>query len=96
MTPHEKAILEITRLGERLIEKGTEAEDMGLISIGMTLRIYMATAVHGDLEEFINHIHKFVEQKIKDQISQLEKAENAHIGRAMQALKFINDPINLN
>jgi len=93
MTPHEKAILEITRLGERLIEKGTEAEDMGLISIGMTLRIYMATAVHGDLEDFINHIHKFVEQKI---LSQLEKAENAQIGRAMQALKFVNDPMNLN
>jgi DNA-binding MarR family transcriptional regulator len=93
MTPHEKAILEITRLGERLIEKGTEAEDMGLISIGLTLRLYMATAVHGDLEDFINHIHKFVEQKI---LSQLEKAENAQIGRAMQALKFVNDPMNLN
>ena len=59
----------------------------------MTLRIYMATAVHGDLEDFINHIHKFVEQKI---LSQLEKAENAQIGRAMQALKFVNDPMNLN
>ena len=93
MTPHEKAILEITRLGERLIEKGTETEDMGLISIGLTLRLYMATAVHGDLEDFISHIHKFVEQKI---LSRLEQAENAQIGRAMQALKFVNDPMNLN
>ena len=93
MTPHEKAILEITRLGERLIEKGTEAEDQSLISIGLTLRLYMATAVHGELGEFIDHIHKFVEQKIKDRISQLE---NASIGRTMQALKFVNDPVNLN
>jgi len=93
MTPHEKAILEITRLGERLIEKGAEAEDQGLISIGLTLRLYMATAIHGELEEFIDHIHKFVEQKIKGQLSQLE---NASIGRTMQALKFVNDPVNLN
>jgi len=93
MTPHEKAILEITRLGERLIEKGAEAEDQGLISIGLTLRLYMATAVHGELGEFIDHIHKFVEQKI---LSHLEKAENVSIGRTMQALKFVNDPVNLN
>ena len=93
MTPHEKAILEITRLGERLIEKGAEAEDQGLISIGLTLRLYMATAVHGELGEFIDHIHKFVEQKIKGQLSQLE---NDSIGRTMQALKFVNDPVNLN
>jgi len=93
MTPHEKAILEITRLGERLIEKGAEAEDQGLISIGLTLRMYMATAVLGELGEFIDHIHMFVEQKIKDRISQLE---NASIGRTMQALKFVNDPVNLN
>jgi hypothetical protein len=93
MTPHEKAILEITRLGERLIEKGTEAEDQGLISIGLTLRLYMATAVHGELGEFIDHIHKFVEQKIKDRISQLE---NAGIGRTMQALRYVNNPVHMN
>jgi hypothetical protein len=93
MTPHEKAILEITRLGERLIEKGTESEDQGLISIGLTLRLYMATAVHGELEEFIDHIHKFVEQKLKDQLSQLE---NASIGRVMQALRYVNNPVHMN
>jgi hypothetical protein len=93
MTPHEKAILEITRLGERLIEKGTETEDQGLISIGLTLRLYMATAIHGELEEFIDHIHKFVEQKIKDQISQLE---NTSIGRTIQALRYVNNPVNMN
>ena len=93
MTPHEKAILEITRLGERLIEQGAEAEDQGLISIGLTLRLYMATAVHGELEEFIDHIHKFVEQKIKDHLSQLE---NASIGRVMQALRYVNNPVHMN
>ena len=93
MTPHEKAILEITRLGERLIETGAEAEDQGLISIGLTLRLYMATAVHGELEEFIDHIHKFVEQKLKDQLSQLE---NASIGRTMQALRYVNNPVHMN
>jgi hypothetical protein len=93
MTPHEKAILEITRLGERLIEKGAEAEDQGLISIGLTLRLYMATAVHGELVEFIEHIHKFVEQKLKDQISQLE---NASIGRTLQALRYVNNPVHMN
>jgi hypothetical protein len=53
----------------------------------------MATAVHGELEEFINHIHKFVEQKIKDQISQLE---NASIGRTLQALRYVNNPVHMN
>ena len=93
MTPHEKAILEIARLGERLIEKGAEAEDQGLIAIGMTLRLYMATAVHGDLEEFIDHIHKFVERKVQDQLSQLE---NASIGRVLQALRYVNNPVHMN
>lgn len=93
MTPHEKAILEIARLGERLIEKGAEAGDQGLIAIGMTLRLYMATAVHGDLEEFIDHIHKFVERKVQDQLSQLE---NASIGRALQALRYVNNPVHMN
>lgn len=93
MTPHEKAILEIARLGERLIEKGSEDEDQGLIAIGMTLRLYMATAVHGDLEEFIEHIHKFIERKVQDQLSQLE---NASIGRSLQALRYVNNPVHMN
>ena len=93
MTPHEKAILEITRLAEGLIQKGAETEDGGLIAIGLSLRIYMAAAVNGDLEEFIGHIHKFIEIKVA---SQMEQAETAHIGRAMQALRFVNNPINLN
>ena len=93
MTPHEKAILEIARLGERLIEKGSEAEDQGLIAIGMTLRLYMATAIHGDLEEFIDHIHKFIERKVQDQLSQLE---NASIGRSLQALRYVNNPVHMN
>lgn len=93
MTPHEKAILEIARLGERLIEKGSEDEDQGLIAIGMTLRLYMATAVHGDLEEFIDHIHKFIERKVQDQLSQLE---NASIGRSLQALRYVNNPVHMN
>jgi hypothetical protein len=53
----------------------------------------MAAAVNGDLEEFIGHIHKFIEIKVA---SQMEQAETAHIGRAMQALRFVNNPINLN
>jgi hypothetical protein len=93
MTPHEKAILEIARLGETLIEKGAETEDNGLIAIGMTLRLYMATAVHGDLEEFIDHIHKFVERKVHEQLSQLE---NASIGRTLQALRYVNNPVHMN
>jgi len=64
-----------------------------LIAIGLSLRIYMAAAVNGDLEEFISHIHKFIEIKVA---SQMEQAETAHIGRAMQALRFVNNPINLN
>ncbi len=93
MTPHEKAILEITRLGEKLIEKGAETGDGGLISIGLSLRIYMAAAVNGDLGDLIAHIHKFVEDKVVEQKNQMEKAQ---IGRALQALRFVNDPINLN
>jgi hypothetical protein len=92
MSPHEKAILQITALGESLIHEGTSKGDQGLIAIGLSLRLFMATAVNGDFEEFIEHIHSFVEKKLKER----KDVEDSSIDRTLTAIKFINKTFNMN
>jgi hypothetical protein len=52
----------------------------------------MATAVNGDFEEFIEHIHSFVEKKLKER----KDVEDSSIDRTLTAIKFINKTFNMN
>jgi len=91
---HENAILRIARLSDELLDKGEESEDMGLIQIALTLRLYMASAVNGDFEEFIDHVGDFARIKIEN--SRKEMLE-AMMGKTkVMALDYITDKSHAN
>ena len=73
MTAHEKAILDIARLANEMLEKADATEDRGLFQIAMTLNLFMATAVHGDFEEYLDHCHDFVRIKLEERAEGLDK-----------------------
>jgi hypothetical protein len=93
-TSHENAILRIARLSEELLNKGEESEDMGLIQIALTLRLYMASAVNGDFEEFIDHVGDFARIKIENNRKEMLEAL---MGRnKVMALDYISDKSHAN
>jgi hypothetical protein len=93
-TSHENAILRIARLSEELLNKGEESEDMGLIQIALTLRLYMASAVNGDFEEFVTHVGDFARIKIE---SSRKKMLEDMIGQTkVMALNYITDKSHAN
>jgi len=92
MTPHEKAILQIAALGESLVHEGSKNNDHGLVVIGMSLRLYMASAVNEDFEEFLEHVHSFVLKKLKE----MKDHEDSSIDRTLTAIRFINKTFNMN
>lgn len=93
-TSHENAILRIARLSEELLNKGEEAEDIGLIQIALTLRLYMASAVNGDFEEFVTHVGDFARIKIEN--SRKEMLEALMGQTKVMALDYISDKTHAN
>lgn len=93
-TSHENAILRIARLSEELISKGEESEDHGLIQIALTLRLYMASAVNGDFEEFVTHVGDFARIKIEN--SRKEMLEALMGQTKVMALDYISDKTHAN
>ena len=93
-TSHENALLRIARLSEELLNKGEEAEDIGLIQIALTLRLYMASAVNGDFEEFVTHVGDFARIKIEN--SRKEMLEALMGQTKVMALDYISDKTHAN
>ena len=91
---HENAILRIARLSDELLNKGEEAGDIGLIQIALTLRLYMASAVNGDFEEFVNHVGDFARIKIEN--SRKEMLEALMGQTKVMALDYISDVTHTN
>jgi hypothetical protein len=73
MTAHEKAILDIASLANQMLEKADATEDRGLFQIAMTLNLFMATAVNGDFEQYLEHCHDFVRIKLEERAEGLDK-----------------------
>lgn len=91
---HENAILRIARLSDELLNKGEEAGDIGLIQIALTLRLYMASAVNGDFEEFVNHVGDFARIKIEN--SRKEMLEALMGQTKVMAFDYISDVTHAN
>ena len=91
---HENAILRIARLSDELLNKGEEAGDIGLIEIALTLRLYMASAVNGDFEEFVTHVGDFARIKIEN--SRKEMLEALMGQTKVMALDYISDVTHAN
>lgn len=91
---HENAILRIARLSDELLNKGEEAGDIGLIQIALTLRLYMASAVNGDFEEFVSHVGDFARIKIEN--SRKEMLEALMGQTKVMALDYISDATHAN
>jgi len=91
---HENAILRIARLSDELLNKGEEAGDIGLIQIALTLRLYMASAVNGDFEEFVTHVGDFARIKIEN--SRKEMLEALMGQTKVMALDYISDVTHAN
>ena len=91
---HENAILRIARLSDELLDKGEEAGDLGLIQIALTLRLYMASAVNGDFEEFVTHVGDFARIKIEN--SRKEMLEALMGQTKVMALDYISDVTHTN
>lgn len=91
---HENAILRIARLSDELLNKGEEAGDIGLIQIALTLRLYMASAINGDFEEFVNHVGDFARIKIEN--SRKEMLEALMGQTKVMALDYISDVTHTN
>ena len=91
---HENAILRIARLSDELLNKGEEAGDIGLIQIALTLRLYMASAVNGDFEEFVTHVGDFARIKIEN--SRKEMLEALMGQTKVMALDYISDATHAN
>ena len=91
---HENAILRIARLSDELLDKGEEAGDLGLIQIALTLRLYMASAVNGDFEEFVTHVGDFARIKIEN--SRKEMLEALMGQTKVMALDYISDVTHAN
>jgi hypothetical protein len=91
---HENAILRIARLSDELLDKGEEAGDLGLIQIALTLRLYMASAVNGDFEEFVTHVGDFARIKIEN--SRKEMLEALMGQTKVMALDYISDATHAN
>ena len=68
---HDKAILAIEALAQRIGERGEETEDQGLLNIASNLQLFMISAMGGDLADFLNYVHAFREKKIKEMEEEL-------------------------
>ena len=86
MTAHEKAILEITSLANEMLEKANDTKDPGLFQIAMTLNLFMATAVQGDFEEYLDHCHEFVRLKVEQRAQGIDKV----IIQKAKSINYIN------
>jgi RNA processing factor Prp31 len=86
MTPHEKAILEIASLASKMLEKAEETKDQGLLQIAMTLNLFMATAVNGDFEEYLDHCHEFIRLKVEQRAEGVDKM----IIQAAKTMGYVN------
>jgi hypothetical protein len=93
-TPHEKAIVQIHNLADSLLNKGEETEDMGLIQIALTLRLYMASAVNGDFEEFVTHVGDFARIKIEQ--SRREFMNEMMGSTTVAAMDYMSDKTRCN
>ena len=86
MTAHEKAILEIASLANEMLEKANDTKDPGLFQIAMTLNLFMATAVQGDFEEYLDHCHEFVRLKVEQRAQGIDKV----IIQKAKSINYIN------
>jgi hypothetical protein len=93
-TSHENAILRIARLSEELINKGEETGDPGLVQIAFTLRLYMASAINGDFEDFVTHVGDFA--RIKIESSRKKMLEDIMGQTKVMALDYITDKSHAN
>jgi hypothetical protein len=69
---HDKAILAIEALAQRIGQRGEEIEDQGLLNIASNLQLFMISALAGDLGDFLNYVNDFREKKINEMEEELK------------------------
>jgi len=68
---HDKAIMAIGALAQRIGERGEETEDQGLLNIASNLQLFVISAMSGDLGDFLNYVNSFRDKKIKEMEEEL-------------------------
>lgn len=66
LSEHEKAIIAIEALASQIGQRGEELDDQVLLNIASDLQLFMVSALHGDLNDFLDYVNSFREKKIKE------------------------------
>jgi hypothetical protein len=72
LSEHERAILAIEALAQRIGENGEALNDQILINIASNLQLFMIAASVGDLGSLMDHINSFREKKIRENNEEIE------------------------